>query len=92
MVIVAASAPVPVEAIVSMLSAATPWLKLPVPAPRPVITMSPFTLVTSVVGPARNTPLLSLVPAPAVPSMVIVAASAPAPVEAIVSMPNAKTP
>ncbi|NNJ26561.1 hypothetical protein LzC2_26500 [Planctomycetes bacterium LzC2] len=54
--------------------------------------MAPATLVTSVVKPDRNTPWLLSVPAPAVPSMVIVAASGPVPVEAIVSMEAAKTP
>ncbi|NNJ26562.1 hypothetical protein LzC2_26510 [Planctomycetes bacterium LzC2] len=51
--------------------------------------MAPSTLVTSVVSPSRNTPWFSLAPAPPVPSMVIVAASAPVPVEVIVPMPDA---
>ncbi|NNJ26566.1 hypothetical protein LzC2_26550 [Planctomycetes bacterium LzC2] len=91
-VIVAASAPVPVEAIVPMPDAKTPTLLELVPVPWPVMSMAPATLVTSVVGPNRYTPWLKLVPAPPVPSMVIVAASAPVPVEEIVAMSSAKTP
>ncbi|NNJ26563.1 hypothetical protein LzC2_26520 [Planctomycetes bacterium LzC2] len=86
MVIVAASGPVPVEAIVSMEATRTPRLLEPVPRPWPVIAMAPSTLETSVVAPDRYTPWLSFAPAPPVPSMVIVAASGPVPVEAIVSM------
>ncbi|NNJ26560.1 hypothetical protein LzC2_26490 [Planctomycetes bacterium LzC2] len=48
--------------------------------------MAPSTLVTSVEEPNRYTPWFSSVPAPPVPSMVIVAASAPVPVEEIVAM------
>ncbi|NNJ26558.1 hypothetical protein LzC2_26470 [Planctomycetes bacterium LzC2] len=48
-----------------------------------MIAMSPSTLVTSIVELVRNTPTLVFVPAPPVPSMVIVAASAPVPVEEI---------
>ena len=77
----AAPAPVPVETIVP--SALIPLLLLPVDKvlPLPTIAISPS---LDVMLAFVNTPSLKLVPAPAVPVIVIFAASVPVPVEAIV--------
>ena len=58
-----------------------PLRRVPSLLPCPRIRISPSAEVTSVPMLVRTTPSLLLVPAPPVPSMVIVAASAPVPVE-----------
>ena len=79
----------PVEKIDAPPLTTTPLLVLPSPVPPcPVIEMSPSMLMTFVVEPS-NTPVLPPPPAPPVPSIVIVAALDPVPVEPIMLMPLA---
>ncbi|QDT97663.1 hypothetical protein V144x_31430 [Gimesia aquarii] len=63
---------------------------VPLPPPCPVSEISPSTLVMEILF--NNTPWLSLVPVPAVPFMVIVAASGPVPVDETSPLLSMKTP
>ena len=68
----------------------TPWLLPPVPAPTPVMEIAPPADAARLPASSMRTPMFSAVPAPPVPTMVIVAAFAPVPVE--LTTPASKNP